>query len=65
MFGTYHPAQKVVDGATALIDAVTSVVSQPTRMAKDCLNDKIAPSYWTPNHEIRVSFDRHTEQQFT
>ncbi|CAH1183817.1 unnamed protein product [Ceutorhynchus assimilis] len=57
LFGMYNSAQKVVDGVTGIADAVSSVGSQPAKYITDWMNDRIAPSYWRPNHEIRACFN--------
>lgn len=56
LFGTYNSAQKLVDGVTVITDVVASVGSQPAKMITDWYNDRIAPSYWRPNHEIKSCF---------
>lgn len=47
-------AQKVIDGMNYLYDGVVKVSSQPTKAFTSFLTDQIAPSYWRPNHEIKV-----------
>ncbi|KAF7278616.1 hypothetical protein GWI33_008137 [Rhynchophorus ferrugineus] len=56
LIGVGISAQKVVDQVTVLTDAVSSVSSQPAKMITDWVNDKIAPSYWRPNSEIKACF---------
>ncbi|XP_048516555.1 zinc finger FYVE domain-containing protein 1 isoform X2 [Dendroctonus ponderosae] len=56
LFGTFHSGQRVVDGVSVITDAVASVSSPPTKMLLDYMNDKIAPSYWKSNHEIKACF---------
>lgn len=53
--GPKHSAQMVVDGVSYLSETVASIGSQPTKVLGDWIADKIAPSYWKPNHEIIVS----------
>lgn len=50
-----NTAQRVVDGVTYLSEAVASVCSQPTKMITSYVADQIAPKYWRPNNEIKVS----------
>lgn len=54
LFGSQNAAQKVIDGVTIITEAVTSVGSQPTRVVSNWVADQIRPSYWKPNHEIKV-----------
>lgn len=56
--GPKHSAQMVVDGVSYLSETVASIGSQPTKVLGDWIADKIAPSYWKPNHEIIVSSPR-------
>ncbi|ENN80347.1 hypothetical protein YQE_03228, partial [Dendroctonus ponderosae] len=56
LFGSFHSGQRVVDGVSVITDAVASVSSPPTKMLLDYMNDKIAPRYWRPNHEIKACF---------
>lgn len=51
-----NTAQRVVDGVTYLSEAVASVCSQPTKILTSYVADQIAPKYWRPNNEIKVSF---------
>ncbi|XP_050302992.1 zinc finger FYVE domain-containing protein 1-like isoform X2 [Anthonomus grandis grandis] len=55
MFGSYNSAQKVVDGVNVFTDMVSNSL-QHAKMISDWVNDKIAPSYWRPNHEIEACF---------
>ncbi|XP_017787348.1 PREDICTED: zinc finger FYVE domain-containing protein 1-like isoform X2 [Nicrophorus vespilloides] len=50
--GSHNSAQRVLDGVNMISDAVVSVTSQPTKVITDWVTDKIAPTYWVPNHEI-------------
>ncbi|CAH0560662.1 unnamed protein product [Brassicogethes aeneus] len=56
LFGSQNTAQKVIDSVTSLSDVVASVGSQPTQVLGEWVTDKINPSYWTPNHEIKACF---------
>ncbi|CAH1962256.1 unnamed protein product [Acanthoscelides obtectus] len=53
LFGSYNSAQKVLDGVTMVSEVLASVSSQPKKVISDWAADKIAPSYWRPNHEIK------------
>ncbi|KAG5882567.1 hypothetical protein JTB14_011767 [Gonioctena quinquepunctata] len=53
MFGSQNSAQKVLDSVSMFTDAIASVGSQPKQVISDWAADKIAPSYWRPNHEIK------------
>lgn len=52
--GSVHSAQMVLDGVSYLSDAITSIGSQPTKLLSDWVADKVAPTYWRPNSEIKV-----------
>lgn len=54
--GSVHSAQMVLDGVSYLSDAITSIGSQPTKLLSDWVADKVAPTYWRPNSEIKVGF---------
>lgn len=43
----------MLDGVSMFTEAIANVGSQPTRVISDWAADKIAPSYWRPNHEIK------------
>lgn len=58
ILGSQNSAQKVIDGVSMISDAVVSVGSQPTKAITAWVTDKIAPSYWRPNHEITVGILR-------
>ncbi|XP_023017567.2 zinc finger FYVE domain-containing protein 1 isoform X3 [Leptinotarsa decemlineata] len=53
LLGSQNSAQKVLDSVTMFTDAISSVGSQPKQLISDWAADKIAPSYWRPNHEIK------------
>nr|CAH7745543.1 unnamed protein product [Callosobruchus chinensis] len=53
LFGSYNSAQKVLDGVTMVSEVLASVSSQPKKVISDWAADKIAPTYWRPNHEIK------------
>lgn len=53
--GSVHSAQMVLDGVSYLSDAITSIGSQPTKLLSDWVADKVAPTYWRPNSEIKVT----------
>lgn len=54
LFGSQNSAQKVLDGVTMFTDVISTVGYQPKKMISDWAADKIAPSYWRPNNEIKV-----------
>ncbi|KAJ8938584.1 hypothetical protein NQ318_013638 [Aromia moschata] len=56
LFGSQNSAQKVLDGVTMFSDVIASVGSQPKKVISDWAADKIAPSYWRPNHEIKECY---------
>ncbi|XP_050503770.1 zinc finger FYVE domain-containing protein 1 isoform X2 [Diabrotica virgifera virgifera] len=56
LFGSLNSAQKVLDGVSMFTDVISHVGSQPKKLLSDWAADKIAPSYWRPNHEIKVCF---------
>ncbi|CAG9822995.1 unnamed protein product [Phaedon cochleariae] len=56
LFGSQNSAQKVLDGVTMFTEVIASVGSQPKRLISDWAADKIAPSYWRPNNEIKECF---------
>lgn len=41
---------------TYITDAVASVSSQPKKVVSSWVADQIAPKYWKPNNEIKVSY---------
>lgn len=53
--GPTHSAQLVLDGVAYITDAMASVGSQPTKLVKSWVTDKIRPAYWRPDSEIIVS----------
>ncbi|XP_058119131.1 zinc finger FYVE domain-containing protein 1-like isoform X2 [Anopheles coustani] len=50
--GPKHSAQLVLDGVAYITDAMASVGSQPTKLVKSWVTDKIRPAYWRPDSEI-------------
>ncbi|KAJ8984566.1 hypothetical protein NQ317_006028 [Molorchus minor] len=56
LFGSQNSAQKVLDGVTMFSDVIASVGSQPKKVISDWAADKIRPSYWRPNHEIKECY---------
>ncbi|XP_058057263.1 zinc finger FYVE domain-containing protein 1-like [Anopheles bellator] len=50
--GPQHSAQLVLDGVAYITDAMASVGSQPTKLVKSWVTDKIRPTYWRPDSEI-------------
>lgn len=56
LFGSQNSAQKVLDGVTMFTDVISTVGYQPKKMISDWAADKIAPSYWRPNNEIKECF---------
>uniref|UniRef100_A0A182N464 FYVE-type domain-containing protein n=1 Tax=Anopheles dirus TaxID=7168 RepID=A0A182N464_9DIPT len=50
--GPTHSAQLVLDGVAYITDAMASVGSQPTKLVKSWVTDKIRPTYWRPDSEI-------------
>uniref|UniRef100_A0A182K6C3 FYVE-type domain-containing protein n=1 Tax=Anopheles christyi TaxID=43041 RepID=A0A182K6C3_9DIPT len=50
--GPTHSAQLVLDGVAYITDAMASVGSQPTKLVKSWVTDKIRPAYWRPDSEI-------------
>ncbi|KAL1489873.1 hypothetical protein ABEB36_013801 [Hypothenemus hampei] len=56
LFGYSNSAQRMVDGVSMITEAVTSVGSPPTKMLSDWVNDRIAPSYWRRNNDIKACF---------
>lgn len=54
--GSVHSAQMVLDSVSYLSGAITSIGSQPTKLLSDWVADKVAPTYWRPNSEIKVNF---------
>ncbi|XP_053670166.1 zinc finger FYVE domain-containing protein 1-like [Anopheles nili] len=50
--GPAHSAQLVLDGVAYITDAMASVGSQPTKLVKSWVTDKIRPAYWRPDSEI-------------
>lgn len=55
-----NSAQKMLDGVSYLTEAVVNAGSQPTKMISAWVADKIAPSYWRPNNEIKVILSHKT-----
>lgn len=55
LHGPKHSAQLVLDGVAYITDAMASVGSQPTKLVKSWVTDKIRPTYWRPDSEIIVS----------
>lgn len=55
MSNAQNSAQKVLDGVSYLTEAVTSIGAPPTKLLTSWVADKIAPDYWRPNNEIKVS----------
>ncbi|XP_060531579.1 zinc finger FYVE domain-containing protein 1-like isoform X2 [Cylas formicarius] len=60
LLSSQNSAQKVLDGVNVITDVVANVSCQPTRVLTSWVADKIAPSYWRPNHEIKECFKCHT-----
>ncbi|XP_049825727.1 zinc finger FYVE domain-containing protein 1 isoform X2 [Aethina tumida] len=56
LFGSQNTAQKVIDSVSSFSDVVASVGSQPTQVLGEWMTDKINPSFWRPNHEIKACF---------
>lgn len=54
MRGTVYSAQYVLDGFSYITDAVASVGAQPTKTLASWVTDKIAPTYWKQNSDIKV-----------
>uniref|UniRef100_A0A182R6A3 FYVE-type domain-containing protein n=1 Tax=Anopheles funestus TaxID=62324 RepID=A0A182R6A3_ANOFN len=52
LHGPTHSAQLVLDGVAYITDAMASVGSQPTKLVKSWVTDKIRPAYWRPDSEI-------------
>ncbi|XP_049531649.1 zinc finger FYVE domain-containing protein 1-like isoform X2 [Anopheles darlingi] len=52
LHGPKHSAQLVLDGVAYITDAMASVGSQPTKLVKSWVTDKIRPTYWRPDSEI-------------
>lgn len=55
MLWSQNSAQRVLDSVNMISKAVASVGAPPTRAIASWVNDKIAPSYWKPDHLIKVS----------
>ncbi|XP_017879092.1 zinc finger FYVE domain-containing protein 1-like isoform X2 [Ceratina calcarata] len=49
----HNTAQRVVDSVSYITEAVTNVSLQPTKVVSAWVADKVAPSYWRPNNEIK------------
>ncbi|KAJ8927159.1 hypothetical protein NQ314_020432 [Rhamnusium bicolor] len=56
LLGSQNSAQKVLDSVTMFSDVIASVGSQPKKVISDWAADKIAPSYWRPNQEIKECY---------
>ncbi|XP_037935303.1 zinc finger FYVE domain-containing protein 1-like isoform X2 [Teleopsis dalmanni] len=50
--GPVHSAQMVLDGVSYISEAISCISAPPTKAITGWLADKVAPSYWKPNHEI-------------
>lgn len=46
----------MLDGVSYLTEAVVNAGTQPTKILTSWVADKIAPSYWRPNNEIKVAW---------
>ncbi len=52
--GTSHNlSRKIIDNVSYVSDAISSVSSKPTMLAKQWIADKVAPAYWVPNSDIK------------
>lgn len=56
LLGSQNAAQKILDSVTHISDTVASIGSQPTKLVTTWMADQIAPSYWTPNYQIKECF---------
>jgi zinc finger FYVE domain-containing protein 1 len=51
--GTSHNlSRKIIDNVSYVSEAISSVSSKPTMLAKQWMADRVAPAYWVPNADI-------------
>lgn len=51
-----NSAQRVIDGVAYISEAVSSVSLEPSTYISSWVADKVAPKYWEPNSEIKVTY---------
>ena len=49
-----HSSRRLLEGVEAVVSAIGSVASVPSKVVSGWVTDQIAPSYWTPNSHIKV-----------
>lgn len=49
-----HSSRRLLEGVEAVVSAIGNVTSVPSKVVSGWVTDQIAPSYWTPNSQIKV-----------
>ena len=50
-----HSSRRLLEGVEAVVSAIGNVTSVPSKVVSGWVTDQIAPSYWTPNSQIKVN----------
>jgi len=49
-----HSSRRLLEGVEAVVSVIGNVASVPSKVVSGWVTDQIAPSYWTPNSQIKV-----------
>lgn len=50
-----HSSRRLLEGVEAVVSAIGNVTSVPSKVVSGWVTDQIAPAYWIPNSQIRVT----------
>lgn len=50
-----HSSRRLLEGVEAVVSAIGNVTSVPSKAVSGWVTDQIAPGYWTPNSQIKVT----------
>lgn len=54
LHGSHNAARRFLDGINYVSESIVGVSAKPTKFVSSWVTDKIAPSYWIPNAQIKV-----------
>lgn len=49
-----HGSRRLLEGVEAVVSAIGKVTIVPSKVVSGWVTDQIAPTYWTPNSQIKV-----------
>ena len=50
-----HGSRRLLEGVEAVVSAIGKVTSVPSKVVSGWVTDQIAPAYWIPNSQIKVT----------